>query len=81
MKIKVYSQSNCNPCKALKKQLEEANLVTNLEFILLDDNPSLAKELNIRTVPMTILFDDSGNEVRRISGSNFLEIKKAAEAV
>lgn len=80
MVIKVYSQSTCNPCKLLKKSLQEASFASNIEFILLDDNPGLARELNIRTVPTTILYDASGNEVQRISGNNPVEIKKAVEA-
>lgn len=75
--IKVYSSKTCNPCKLLKQSLTDSGLSSNIEFILLDEQPELAKELGIRTVPTTIIYQQ-GKEVSRISGNNPSEILKAA---
>lgn len=78
--IKVFSASWCNPCKQLKATLQQLNLSSNLEFILIDEQPELAKQLGIRSVPTTIIYE-GGNEVQRISGNNPNEIMKADQYV
>lgn len=81
MKIKVFSASWCNPCKSLKASLASSSISTNIEFIDIEANQSLTKEMGIRTVPTTVLYNDSGVEVQRISGNNPVLILKATEAI
>lgn len=76
--IKVYGASWCNPCKQLKQSLANSGLTSNIEFILIDEQPELAKELGIRSVPTTIIYHQ-GKEVSRISGNNPSEILKATQ--
>lgn len=77
--IKVYSSNSCNPCKQLKAVLSTSTISSNIEFILLDDTPEVAKQLGIRTVPTTIIYEGE-TEVQRISGNNPLQIIQAAES-
>lgn len=77
--IKVYSAAWCQPCKQLKATLQQLNLSSNLEFILIDEQPELAKQLGIRSVPTTIIYQGD-TEVQRISGNNPNEIMKATHA-
>jgi thioredoxin 1 len=72
MKIMLFSASWCNPCKALKQQLSNQGLTSNIEFIDIDENPELTKQYGIRSVPTTVITNDDGTEQSRISGSNQL---------
>ena len=61
----------CAPCKTVNAQLEkmkvEFDSVTFL-FIDIDDEPELAKEYKISSIPTVILFKD-GEVVDRFSGA------------
>jgi thioredoxin 1 len=49
----------CGPCKQLGPVLEEvASKVTSIKFVKIniDDNPEVASELGIRSIPTLILF-------------------------
>ena len=57
----------CGPCRALDKQLETFKGCEVIKYDV-DENESIAEEYNIRSVPVTILLDDMGNEIKRWIG-------------
>jgi thioredoxin 1 len=75
MKLLRFTASWCQPCKALAKNLEKANLNIPIEVIDIDENDQKAIEYSIRSVPTLVLIDD-GNEKRMIGVKTAEEIKK-----
>lgn len=57
----------CGPCRALDKQLENFNGCEVIKYDV-DENESIADEYKIRNIPVTILFDDNDNEIKRWVG-------------
>lgn len=54
---KYFTASWCGPCKAFKPIIQELIAEGNsIEIIDIDSNESLARELNIRSVPTTVIF-------------------------
>lgn len=76
-KVVVYTSPTCGPCKRLKpellKQAEERGF--ELEIVELSDanRPRFAQH-GIRAVPVTMLVDESGEEVARFSGQPKLSV-------
>ena len=66
MKILRFTASWCQPCKALAKNLEAANLDIPIEVVDIDVHDDLAIEYNIRSVPTLVLLD--GKEKSRLVG-------------
>lgn len=58
-KILRFTASWCQPCKAMAKNLEVANLDIPIEVIDIDVNDEIAIEYGIRSVPTLILKDDT----------------------
>ena len=75
---KYFSAIWCGPCKTFKPIIKE--LITEghpIEIIDIDANENLARELNIRSVPTTVIFSDDV-EVERFVGAKkkeFIELK------
>lgn len=65
MKIYRFTASWCQPCKALAKNLEAANLSNPIEIIDIDENSDMAIQYNIRSVPTLML---EGNTENRLVG-------------
>lgn len=57
----------CGPCRALDKQLETFKGCEVIKYDV-DENESIVEEYNVRSVPVTILLDDTGNEIKRWIG-------------
>ena len=56
---KYFTASWCGPCKAFKPIIQELIAEGNsIEIIDIDSNESLARELNIRSVPTTVIFSE-----------------------
>tara|TARA_R110000851_G_C12949832_1_gene553162 strand:+ start:324 stop:572 length:249 start_codon:yes stop_codon:yes gene_type:complete len=71
---KYFTASWCGPCKLFKPIIKE--LIDEgypIEILDIDTNESLARELNIRSVPTTIIFSD-GVEVERFMGAKKKEL-------
>lgn len=66
MEIEVlkFSASWCGPCKVLSQNLEGIEGITNIDI---DKNMEMAKEHNVRGVPM-LVFKKDGKEVHRQTG-------------
>jgi len=68
-KIKYFSAEWCGPCKVFKPIMKELSSEGyDIEFIDGDDNPKIANEYNIRSVPTTIV-EENGIEVGRFLGA------------
>ena len=81
MKIVKIGAEWCWPCKTLDKQLENFNRCEVVRYDV-DENESIADEYNIRNIPVTILFDDNDNEVKRWVGLfNINEIEKEIDKI
>lgn len=80
MNILKFYADWCAPCKALSKNLEKANLPIPITEIDVEDNEDIVREYGIRSVPVTILLTDNGNEIRRWVGVfDINELKQAIE--
>lgn len=75
-----FTAAWCAPCKVLSKTIQrvEPDFPTvNFQAIDVDDNPDLAKDYKIRSVPTVIVFKD-GEEVTRLIGSVMVEALRKA---
>jgi thioredoxin 1 len=75
MKLLRFTASWCQPCKALAKNLEKANLDIPIEVYDIDENEELAMKHSIRSVPTLILINDN-TEKRMIGVKSADEIKE-----
>lgn len=68
-----FSASWCGPCKSLSKIMSEVDLGVKVKEIDIEDDPDLAIQYGIRSVPTLILIEGE-KEIKRMSG-----VKKAEE--
>lgn len=70
MKLIKLSATWCGPCKMLSNTLEDVDL-SGYEFIEIDvdHHRDTAMKYNIRGVPVLVIEDDNGNELRRTVGN------------
>ena len=70
MKLIKLSATWCGPCKMLSNTLKDVDL-SGYEFVEIDvdQHRGLAMKYNIRGVPVLIIEDDNGNELRRTVGN------------
>lgn len=69
MKVLKFYATWCGPCKALSTTIEKyytGDVV--IENIDIDAQNDMAKQYNIRSVPVCVIVDENGNELRRKSG-------------
>ena len=59
----------CGPCKAMKPTLEKFEESSDIPLVKVnvDEEPSIAQEYGIRSIPCLVCVDD-GNEVKRKIG-------------
>jgi thioredoxin 1 len=71
MKLLKFYATWCAPCKGLSQVIETAKDKINIpiEEIDVDQNMDMARKYNIRGVPVMIVTDDSGTEIRRKVGN------------
>ena len=78
-KILRFTASWCQPCKALAKHLEAAELDIPIEVVDIDVHEQVAIDYSVRNVPTLVLLNDDV-EVKRITGvKTFKELKDWAE--
>ena len=82
LKVIKFSAQWCGPCRAMKPAWEEAKArITDVDFeeCDIDENPTLASQYRIMSVP-TLLFLKDGNVVESLIGLNsFGMIKQSVD--
>lgn len=68
MKLLKFQADWCGPCKALTKTLATTSIHID-QVVDVDTDKDIARRYNIRGVPTLILTDDSGKEIKRVSGN------------
>jgi thiol-disulfide isomerase/thioredoxin len=73
LKIYDFYAKWCNPCKALAKTLETIELPEDIELIKIDveedENEELITKFRIKNVPVLVMVDEEGNELKRVGGN------------
>ncbi len=73
----------CGPCKMLspifEKLAEEFSLKARFAKLNVDENPSLASELEIRSIPTIIVFKDGKEEARQVGAMGEGSLKEWLE--
>lgn len=72
MKLIVLSQESCTPCKFVKNFLQDQNV--DFETVDVQNTPKIASQFSIMSTPVTILLDNEGNEIQRVTGFNPIEL-------
>jgi thioredoxin 1 len=68
MKLIKFEKENCAACLMVQNFLDTNDV--SVEKINPFENPKLAANFMISSVPVTILLDDEGNELQRSRGFN-----------
>lgn len=77
MKILKFYAEWCGPCKVVGQNLKNANLPIPITEVNVEDNDDLVLQYSVRSVPVVILVDGNGNEIRRWVGIfNVNELKE-----
>ncbi|WP_219192539.1 thioredoxin family protein [Bacillus paralicheniformis] len=66
MKLIKLEQPSCKPCQLVSNYLKEKGI--EFEAIDVTQRPEIATEYGVMGVPVTILLDEKGNEVKRSIG-------------
>lgn len=77
-KLIKFGTPECASCVTLSNHLNDLGIKVD-EEIHPFDNPELAGEYNIGSIPVLILEDDNGNEVKRSIGFKPNEIEEMIE--
>lgn len=72
----IYSASYCNPCKQLKKTIEDTELGVPVSIIDIEDDPVSTSELAIRGIPTLLLMSDNQVVKRRSGYMNAEQLKE-----
>ena len=67
-----FSASWCNPCRQLSRTLQtlpEDQLPVSIQEIDIDKETGMSAMWKIRSVPTLVLLDETGEEIKRISGA------------
>jgi thioredoxin 1 len=65
--ILYFSAPWCGPCRNFKPIMERVNNSMPVRFINVDENPQLAAQYSVRSVPMLVFLKD-GQEVNKSIG-------------
>lgn len=67
-KIYRFTASWCQPCKALASILEDIKTEVPIEVVDIDEKKELAIQYRVRSVPTLLMLDETGKEVKRMTG-------------
>jgi len=73
MKLVKFEKENCGACNRVQSFLDDKGI--EAEKVNPFDNPEVAGEYDIGSVPTTILVDDNDEEVQRTIGFNSSELE------
>ena len=62
-----FNATWCGPCQMLGITLEELSDEFNIASVDIDENPELAEEFGVRSIPCLVLFEN-GQEIKRNIG-------------
>ena len=65
--ILYFSSTWCGPCKNFKPIMESVSNSIPVQFIDIDQNPALATQYNIKSIP-TLIFLKNGQEINKRPG-------------
>jgi thioredoxin 1 len=70
MKLLKFYAEWCGPCKGLTMIINGAKdkIDIPIENVNIDDNIFMAQDYKVRSVPVMVLVDDTGTEIRRQVG-------------
>lgn len=68
MKLIKFEQPDCNPCSIVSSYLDSKSI--SYEKINVLEEPYKASEFGIMGVPVTVLINDHGEEIKRVIGFN-----------
>jgi len=74
-KVIRFTASWCGPCKMLAKTLEEVNTNVPIEVIDIDENPAVAVEFGIRSVPTLVIVEDNVPSKRLVGNKTKQELE------
>lgn len=76
MKVIKFGANWCGPCKVLDKRLENFTDLPVVKYDVDELSEEMLQKYNIVNIPVTILFDDEDNEIRRWIGAfNIQQLK------
>ena len=71
-KVMKIGRTTCVPCRKMSKLLTELEPKlagkANVEIVDIDENPEAVKQYNVTGIPVTVFFDNEGNEIYRQIG-------------
>lgn len=68
-KIEKYGANWCAPCRLVDKALEQVPSEIEVIKIDVEENEELAKEKNIRSIPVLIFYNERNEEINRFVGA------------
>jgi len=74
-KVIRFTASWCGPCKALKTVLDQVETDVPVEVIDIDEQPDLATEFGIRSVPTLVMMEDNVATKRLIGLKTIQEVE------
>ena len=74
-KVIRFTASWCGPCKMLAKTLEEVNTNVPIEVIDIDENPAVAAEFGIRSVPTLVIVEENIPSKRLVGNKTKQELE------
>lgn len=79
--VRVYSAPWCGGCKVVKKVLTENNIKFDEVDISTKDGGLLAKEMDLRSIPVTTVYGKAITNVQHFIGSKPETLKQILEAI
>jgi len=74
-KVIRFTATWCGPCKALKTVLDQVKTDVPIEVIDIDEQPDLATEFGIRSVPTLVMMEDNVATKRIIGLKSIQEVE------
>ena len=74
-KVIRFTATWCGPCKALKTVLDQVETNVPIEVIDIDEQPDLATEFGIRSVPTLVMMEDNVATKRLIGLKTIQEVE------